>query len=115
MTARLVGVAFPKTLTFRSEALRRVIVTLPCVCCGRIGRTQAAHTNYGKGGGIKASDASLMALCADGPGYVGCHSSVDANSKMTKIERRQFEMEMVALTYIALVERGLITVLKGAA
>ena len=56
-----------------------------------------------------------MALCADGPGYVGCHSSVDANSKMTKIERRQFEMEMVALTYIALVERGLIIVLKGAA
>ena len=43
MTARLVGVAFPKTLTFRSEALRRVIVTLPCVCCGRVGRTQAAH------------------------------------------------------------------------
>lgn len=107
MTARVV---FPKTLTFRSEDLRRAVASLPCVCCGRIGHTQAAHTNYGKGGAIKASDAALMALCADSPGFIGCHSRVDARSTMAKAERRDFEAEMVALTYIALMERGLLAV-----
>jgi hypothetical protein len=107
MTARLV---FPKTLTFRSGNLRRAVASLPCVCCGRVGAIQAAHTNTGKGGGIKASDAAIMALCADSPGFVGCHSRVDARSTMTKVERRVFELEMVALTYIALMERGLLTV-----
>ncbi len=107
MTARLI---FPKTLTFRSEDLRRAVASLPCVCCGRVGATQAAHTNTGKGGGIKASDAAIMALCADAPGFVGCHSRVDARSTMTKAERRAFEIEMVALTYIALIERGLLMV-----
>lgn len=112
MTARLVGmgIGIPKTLTFRSEKLRRAVTELPCVCCGIEGRTQAAHTNYGKGGAIKASDARIMALCADSPGYLGCHSKVDARSTMTKAERRAFEDEMVALTYIALMERGLLEV-----
>lgn len=110
MTARLVG--FPKPTTFRSETLRRAVASLPCVCCGRVGHTQAAHTNYGKGGAIKASDAMLMALCADGFGFVGCHSRVDARCTMGKIERRQYEIEMVVLTYVALIERGLLEVAK---
>lgn len=107
MTARVI---FPKTLTFRSEDLRRAVASLPCMCCGRIGHTQAAHTNTGKGGQLKASDAAIMALCADSPGFTGCHSRVDARSVMTKVERRVFEAEMVALTYIALMERGLLVV-----
>jgi hypothetical protein len=107
MTARVI---FPKTLTFRSEDLRRAVASLPCMCCGRFGCTQAAHTNAGKGGQIKASDAAIMALCANGPGRVGCHARVDADSDMSKAERRAFELEMVALTYIALVERGILVV-----
>lgn len=112
MTARLIGlsIGIPKNLTFRSERLRKAVTELPCMCCGIEGRTQAAHTNYGKGGAIKASDARIMALCADSPGYVGCHSKVDARSDMTKLERRAFEDEMVALTYIALMECGLLEV-----
>lgn len=112
MTARLVGIGFPKQVSYRSEALRRAVASLPCVCCGRAGHTQAAHTNLGKGGAIKAPDSWLMALCADDYGFVGCHSKVDARSTMGKIERRQFEVEMVALTYVALVEHGLIGVTK---
>lgn len=114
MTARLIGmsIGIPKILTYRSEPLRRAVAMLPCVCCGREGRTQAAHTNLGKGGAIKAPDSWLMALCADDYGFVGCHSKVDARSTMGKMERRQFEVEMVALTYVALVERGLLQVAK---
>jgi hypothetical protein len=110
MTARLVGVSFPKTLTFRSEAIRRAVVQLPCMHCGTQGYTQAAHTNQNKGGGIKASDAAIAALCADRPGIRGCHAMLDQGGIFTKAERRAFEIEMVALTYIALVERGLLVV-----
>lgn len=104
MTARLVG--FPKPLTFRSEKLRRAVAELPCVCCGRVGLTQAAHANQGKGMSIKASDAMIAALC------VTCHSDLDTGGAMTKAERRAFEHEVIAKTYIALIEAGLLEVTK---
>ncbi|MDR6381808.1 hypothetical protein [Paraburkholderia caribensis] len=107
MTARLI---FPKPLTFRSEALRRAVTQLPCMKCGIHGHTQAAHMNLGKGGAIKASDAALAALCADRPGVSGCHALLDQGGKLPKSERREFEFEMVAKTYIALAERGFIVV-----
>ncbi|WP_338509146.1 hypothetical protein [Burkholderia gladioli] len=110
MTARLIG--FPKVLTFRSEDLRRLVVTLPCMNCGVERHTQAAHMNLGKGMGLKASDAAIAALCADRPGIRGCHSLLDQGGALTFDERRQFEIEMVALTYIALMERGLLEVGK---
>src|SRR5260363_233129 len=54
-------------MTLRSEKLRHLIATLPCMCCGQEGQNQAAHANFqsfGKWMGIKASDAALMAVCA---------------------------------------------------
>jgi hypothetical protein len=110
VTARLVG--FPKKLTYRSEPLRRAVAQLPCMKCGVWGYTQAAHTNLGKGGGIKASDAAIAALCCDRLGVRGCHALLDQGGKLPKLERRAFEIEMVALTYIALVERGILEVSK---
>ncbi|KVG33851.1 hypothetical protein [Burkholderia diffusa] len=110
MTARLVGI--PKLLTFRSERLRRAVTTLPCMQCGIEGHTQAAHANYGKGGAQKVSDAAIAALCADRPGVRGCHALLDQGGVLTKDERRAFEMEMVAKTYIALMERGLLEIAK---
>lgn len=107
MTARLI---FPKSLTFRSEELRRAVVLLPCMHCGVHGWTQAAHANQGKGGGLKASDASIAALCGTRPGVRGCHAMLDQGGVLEKAERRVFELEMVALTYIALMERGLLQV-----
>jgi len=109
MTARLV---FPKALTYRSTDLRRAVAALPCMKCGIEGHTQAAHMNLGKGGAIKASDAALAALCADRPGVRGCHTLLDQGGALPKAERRAFEIEMVAKTYIALVERGLLEVAK---
>jgi hypothetical protein len=61
----------------RSEAYRRLVAALPCASCGIEGRSQHAHTNHQKAKGMKASDLDAMPLCADGPGYVGCHSRFD--------------------------------------
>jgi hypothetical protein len=110
MAARLIGV--PKLLTFRSEELRRAVTTLPCMNCGVERYTQAAHGNTNKGGGLKASDAAIAALCCDRPGVRGCHAMMDQGGLMTKAERRAFEIEMIAKTYIALIERGLLRVVK---
>ena len=90
----------PKPHTFRSEKFRRVVASLACVMCGREGMTQAAHSNQGKGMGIKASDARIAALC------VNCHSGLDSGGVMTKKERREFEDEMILRTYVALMESG---------
>lgn len=92
-----------KTPMFRSEPLRRLVAALPCQHCGLIGSTQAAHANlsvYGKGMGLKASDAALMALC------VGCHAALDQGSAMTRSERLDFQHEMIAKTLIELIESG---------
>ena len=67
----------PKHDYVRDEGYRRFVASLPCFACGRIGRSQAAHSNAesdGKGGAIKASDAALFPLCADEPGAIGCHT-----------------------------------------
>jgi hypothetical protein len=65
---------------FRSEDHLRAVATLPCACCGRPKRSQAAHVNLQmgqKGMGIKASDALTFPLCADGFLVLGCHSRLD--------------------------------------
>ena len=102
MTARLIGI--PKPQTYRSEKLRRAVAALPCVNCGCVGATQTAHANTGKGMGIKTSDARVAALC------VACHTELDQGGSMSKAERRAFENEVIAKTYVALIEAGLLQV-----
>lgn len=90
-------------MTFRSEPLRRAVASLECMRCGTEGRTQAAHSNQqrdGKGMGIKATDASIAALCCD------CHTEIDQGRSMTKAERLEAFEEAHRKTMIALVERG---------
>ncbi|MBP0714829.1 hypothetical protein ABXK61_16100 [Burkholderia sola] len=101
MPAKLI---FPKPQTFRSEALRRAVASLPCMKCGLENKTQAAHENQGKGGAIKASDACLMALC------VKCHSELDQGGGLPKDERRMLETVLVKQTLVELIERGLLVV-----
>src|SRR5260363_151082 len=91
----------------RSEKLRRLVAMLPCMCCGQKGQTQAAHANFqsfGKGMGIKASDAALMALC------VRCHAELDQGQTMTKEERRNAQYEGIAKAWAALAEQGKVAV-----
>ncbi|OGB23330.1 MAG: hypothetical protein A3I66_01305 [Burkholderiales bacterium RIFCSPLOWO2_02_FULL_57_36] len=102
-------------MTFRNPMLRRAVASLPCQCCGVWGYSQAAHANFsqmGKGGGLKASDAALMALCADRPGIVGCHFKLDNYIGMTYEEAVQLTVKWIASTYMALIENGLLKVAK---
>jgi hypothetical protein len=94
---------------FRSEAYLAAVRSLPCVCCGVNLRTQPAHSNqlrFGKGRSIKASDATAIALCADGPGYVGCHLQHDQGGHLKKVDWWSFEYKHICLTIIALVKAG---------
>lgn len=108
--ARLI---FPKPATYRDPRLRELVAQLPCVNCGIEGRTQAAHLNIGKGMGTKASDAAIAALCFSGIDWQGCHESYDQGRDMSREERRAFGYRVVALTYVALLERGWLTIDRG--
>ncbi len=88
----------PKTEVVRSGAYRRLVASFPCVCCGREGRSQAAHATYGRGLGQKASDLELFPLCADGPATIGCHSAHDRLLGMSRETRREREVEYIAKT-----------------
>ncbi len=102
-------------MVYRNEDLLAAVRKLPCASCGQVSRTQAAHSNqlrFGKGRGLKASDAAIMALCASNFGKAGCHEELDQGGKMTKLERYAFEYEHIALTLIALIEQGFLVVNK---
>lgn len=98
--ARLI---FPKPATYRDPRLRELVAQLPCVSCGAWD-VQAAHLNIGKGMGIKASDAAIAALCTE------CHREYDQGKTMSRDERRAYGYRAVALTYVALLERGWLTI-----
>jgi hypothetical protein len=61
----------------RHEGYRRLVAQLPCIACGKVGRSQHAHENEGKGKGLKVDDRRAMPLCADEPGQEGCHTKFD--------------------------------------
>lgn len=89
---------------FRSQKLLALVRQVPCVSCGLFG-TQAAHSNqgrHGKGKSIKASDAAIMALCPD------CHRELDQGGVFTKAEAEALTNKYIALTYIHLIETGLL-------
>ena len=80
----------------RSEAYRRAVASLPCINCGVPGHSQCAHSNSGKGAGIKASDLDSFPLCtvhpgADGRLVQGCHENFDQGALFTKAARRELE------------------------
>ena len=101
-------------MTYRNAALLDAVRKLACVHCQAEGRTQAAHSNqlrFGKGRGLKASDAAIMALCGPAYGQPGCHAELD-QGKMSRLERYEFEYEHIALTLIALIENGYLIIDK---
>ena len=85
-----------KSAPVRSEALRRAVASLPCINCGVPGHSQCAHSNSGKGAGIKASDLDSFPLCtvhpgADGRLVQGCHERFDQGALFSKLVRRELE------------------------
>jgi hypothetical protein len=92
------SVAVPKENPVRDEAYRRLVAEQDCAHCGRPGPSQCAHSDQGKGLGIKASDLETYPLCADQPGRQGCHSVIGASGLFTREQRRTLESRYVALT-----------------
>ena len=101
-----------KAAPVRSEAYRRAVASLPCINCGVPGHSQCAHSNSGKGAGIKASDLQSFPLCtvhpgADGRLVQGCHENFDQGALFTKDVRRELEPVWAADTRRKLLAMGL--------
>lgn len=64
------------------------------------GTVVAAHSNEGKGMGIKSPDHTIMFLCHR------CHSEYDSGTIMTKEEKRAFAYRNNAKTLRILIEEG---------
>lgn len=94
---------------FRSVQHSRHVAALDCACCGKPGRSQAAHLNLlalGKGKGIKASDALQVPLCADGLMVRGCHSLLDQGGIYDKVQSASLQIKWLHDTRDALRARN---------
>ena len=101
-----------KDAPVRSEAYRRAVASLPCINCGVPGHSQCAHSNSGKGAGIKASDLDSFPLCtvhpgADGRLVQGCHENFDQGALFAKAVRREMESLWAADTQRKIQAMGL--------
>ena len=99
--ARMV-VPIPKANLLRSDAYLRLVASLDCAWCGRVGYSQAAHANQNKALGAKTSDAETMPLCGPGPSWTGCHALLDSGGRLNKTERRELEELWAAQTRMKL-------------
>lgn len=95
--------SFLKDGTFRSEAWRRAVASLPCARCLKDGPSQCAHINHrGKSLGMKAPDCWSFPLCPE------CHRDFDQGTTLTKAEKHEFADTWVLLTIKALAVKGLV-------
>jgi hypothetical protein len=99
-------VAVPKEDPVRCESYRRYVAAMPCWLCGVHGRSQAAHSDEGKGAHIKAGDDRTFPLCAASPGQPGCHYQMGTAGTYTREVRRRMERQAVAFTQHLLIERS---------
>lgn len=99
-------VARPKEDPVRCEAYLRYVAAMPCWLCGAVDRSQAAHSDEGKGLGIKAGDDRAFPLCCDQPDQPGCHHAMGTAGTFTRDVRRRMERQAVAFTQHALIERS---------
>ena len=102
-----------KAAPVRSEPYRRAVASLPCINCKVPGYSQCAHSNSGKGAGIKASDLDSFPLCtvhpgADGGLVQGCHERFDQGALVSKAVRRELEPVWAADTQRRLLAMGLV-------
>lgn len=100
----------PKEVRFESEAWRRAVASLPCVLCGKVGETQAAHANRHGKGAMRKADDSLVAACC-----VACHHELDQGKSMTRDERRAELDRAIVLTVKALARAGLLVIVGTSA
>lgn len=85
--------SYLKQPTHRSEAWRRAVASMPCICCKTEGQTQAAHPNHrGKAMAHKADDCWCVPLC------VTCHREFDQGKRWSKLEKRELMDTWIILT-----------------
>lgn len=89
-----------KTERWESVPWRKAVADLPCVLCGKVGETQCAHRNEGKGMGMKTDDCLTAALC------VACHSEIDQGPGLTRDQRRERLDRAILMTVQALARAG---------
>lgn len=99
----------PKSPTVKSVAYLRLVAALPCIRCGRIGRSQAAHPNTGKAAGKKLVDDRLTfpLCCGNGFDFLGCHEQFDQHALYPKEERRRLEVDWALQTIAEICRQGL--------
>lgn len=102
----------PKECVARSERYLRLVASRPCIHCGIVGYSQAAHADYGKGGHIKSDDRTAIPLCTVHPGaggqlMAGCHDRIGAGALYTKAERRALEVRYAAQVRAEIEAEGL--------
>ena len=94
---------YAKQPTHRSEAWRRAIASLPCICCKVEGQTQAAHPNHiGKALALKADDCWCVPLC------FACHREFDQGTRWKKYEKHDLMNTWIILTIRDLAIAGLV-------
>ena len=90
-----------KPTTYRNPKLLKLAEGQSCVSCGTCdGTVVSAHSNQGKGMGIKASDATIMHLCHQ------CHTEYDQGHQRHRYEKREFAEKMNGRTLRRLLEQG---------
>lgn len=90
---------------YRNKKLLELAKGRACIECGRQDETVvAAHSNEGKGMGIKAPDHTIMFLCHR------CHIEYDCGRLMTREEKREFAYRNNAKTLRLLIEEGVLDV-----
>lgn len=95
-------------MTFRSPKLLQSAKDRPCVLCGSVGTTVAAHSNsqaHGRGFAYKSPDYYIAFLC------MRCHDEVDGRAGgMTLEEKRDKWLSAFVRTIAVLFEEGIVKV-----
>jgi hypothetical protein len=94
--------SYTKAKALRDKTYLRWVASLPCAHCGIVGYSQAAHSDQGKGMGIKSGDDTCYPAC--GPHYQrglvvsGCHWEIGTSGHLSKEERRELEAKYAEQT-----------------
>jgi hypothetical protein len=97
-------------MTYRSDKLLRSAKDRPCVLCGSVGTTVAAHSNsqaHGRGFAYKAPDYYTCMVCHS------CHDKIDGRAGGLKLEeKRELWLSAFIRTVAIWFEEGIVVV-KG--
>lgn len=106
------GIAVAKENAIQHEGYMSIVRGLACRRCGYQPpegepRNQFAHSDAGKGKGIKTDCRRGASLCGPHGGINGCHWVLGTSGQFTKLVRRQLEDEYAESTREEVIRLGL--------